>query len=116
MALFARSGIHRKVKGMKYKPSVPLTEMDIGDFNSMDLEKMSVNDLRALEYRLEDLRYEMECNEPADRGSVEYRFWDRRLCKVEDFLDSVQDLLEKLGDTGNVPLYTAFRSLPVTGS
>ena len=101
---------------MKYKASIPLNEIDIGDFHSIDLDKMSVNDLKALQYHLEDLRYEMECNEPADRGSIEYRFWDHRLCKVEDFLDSVLDLLEKLGEHTSGPIYTAFRSLPVSGS
>ena len=102
---------------MKIRPWIPLTENDIGGFNSIDLDKMNMEELKALQYRLEDLRYDMECNEPSDPGSVEYRFWDRRLSKVEDFLDDVQDLVEKLeGAPCQKPAYAAFRSLPVTGS
>lgn len=102
---------------MKIKPYTPLTENDIGGFNSIDLDKMKIEELKVLQYRLEDLRYDMECNEPADSSSIEYRFWDRRLCKVEDFLDDVQDLIEKLGSApGQRPVCSAFRNLPGTGS
>ena len=89
---------------------IPLTENDIGGFNSIDLDRMTLEDLKELEYRLEDLRYDMECSEPADSGSIEYRFWDRRLCKVEDFLDSVQDLIEELeGPSVRRPVFAAYR-------
>ena len=89
---------------------MPLTENGIGGFNSVDLDKMTLEDLRKLEYRLEDLRYDMECSEPADCGSIEHRFWDRRLCKVEDFLDSVQDLIGDLeAPAARRPVFAAYR-------
>ena len=72
----------------------PLAEDDIDDFQSIDLEQLDDEELKILQYRLEDLRNDMEDREPEDRRSEEYRSWDRRLSLVEDFLDSVQDLIE----------------------
>ena len=72
----------------------PLADDDIDDFQSINLQQLDDEELKILQYRLEDLRNDMEDREPEDRHSEEYRSWDRRLSLVEDFLDSVQDLIE----------------------
>ena len=106
--------VHRKGKTRQYSIHIPLTEIDIGDFNSLDLDTMSVRDLKALRIHLEDLLSEILCTEPADRRSIEYRFWSHRLFRVESFLAGVQDLLGRLGNTAaKGPLCNAFRYLPV---
>jgi len=110
-----RREIRRKHKGMKHKAFIPLTEIDIGDFNSIDLYKTSVNELKALQYNLEGLRHEVQCNKPADPCSIEYRFWSQRLFRVDNYLYGVLDLLEKLGDQTTGPKRTAFSSLPAPG-
>ena len=115
MALSVHGRVHRKRNGNKIRPYIPLTDNDIGDFNSLDLDKMRIEELKALKYSLEILHYDMVLSEPADRNSIEYRFWKRRLTKAEDFHANVQNLLFVLRDVSfKGPVYNAFRYLPVT--
>ena len=117
MIFIRKQTVRRKHKGTGTRFCIPLTEVDIGDFNSLDLDKMSVRDLTALQIHLEDLRCEIRHHEPADRGSIEYRFWSHRLFRVEDFLACVQRLRNKLGDDSpDKPVFLSLRHLPVTGS
>ena len=117
MALSVHRKVHRKRNGIKIRPYIPLTDNDIGDFNSLDLDKMRIEELKALKYSLEILHYDIVLSEPADRNSIEYRFWKRRLSKAEDFHASVQNLLYMLRDVSfKGPVYNAFKYLPVMGA
>ena len=91
---FLKTAGIRIAGGMQAGPFEPLAVDDISRFASMDLKSMGRNELASLQYRLEDLRDDLEDREPADKSSEEYRLWDRRLCAVEDFLDRVLDRLE----------------------
>ena len=92
MARHSRQIVHRRKKGLKIGSFVPLTENDIGDFNSLDLDRMDVAELEKLRSRLQALCCSLACSEPADRSGVEYRFWIRRLSKAEGFLFDLQHL------------------------
>ena len=98
MTLYHPNKVCRPKQGRKYKPYIPLTENDIGGFNSVDLDRMTAGDLRELKDQLEDLRNEMLSGEPEEWRGAEYRFWDLRLCRVEEFLEQVRDLLAKVSD------------------
>lgn len=86
-------------EGVKAEPLNPLSEEDIEGFASMDPDTMSEDELETLQYRLEDLRDDMEDREPKDRTGEAYRTWDARLSAVEDFLDRVLDRLEELEES-----------------
>ena len=117
MVLRTGRGVYRRHKGMKYRPYVPLTEIDIVSFSSIDLDKMTVKDLKALQSRLENLRTAMVDSAPPDSASIEYKFWNRRLRGTEDFLRGVRAFLDRLGDrSGKEPICSALRHLPGTGS
>ena len=113
MSRYGKQKVHRTRRGVRIRPWIPLTDVDIRDYNSLDLDTMSMDDLKKLRRGLEDLRCLMERCEPADHCSIEHRFWDRRLSKVDDFLGGILYLLERLGDTTSKgPVSAVFRRLP----
>ena len=90
-------------KGVRTEPYEPLTVNDIDDLSSMDLDKLDTDHLKDLMGKAEDLRDnldddEPDDDEPDDEDSEEYDLWEDRLSEVEDFIDRIQDRLDELED------------------
>ena len=81
---------------VKVEPYEPLTEDDIDDFDSMNLDGMNADDLEFLLDRVEDLLDEMEEEEPEDEDSEEHDLWEDRISEIEDFMDRIRDRLDEL--------------------
>lgn len=83
-------------EGVKTEPFEPLTEADIEDFDSMNLEHLDADALEDLLEKAEELQDDMEDREPEDESSEEHDLWEDQLSRVEDFMDRIQDRLDDL--------------------
>ena len=81
---------------VKVKAYEPLTEEDIDDFGSMNLDNLNQETLENLLDKAEDLRDDMEDREPEDEESEEHDLWEDRLSEIEDFIDRIQNHLDDL--------------------
>ena len=74
--------------GIKFK-------IDIGESaQELDLERMSLEDLKMM---LEDLKIrlvELENSEPEDDESEEYELWDDAISALEDYIDQIDEAIE----------------------
>lgn len=87
--------------GVRTEPFIRLTEADIEDFGSIDLEDMESDELERLQDQVDDLRDEIEDREPEDEDSEEHDLWEDRLSEVEDFLDDIRERLDDLEEGEN---------------
>lgn len=86
---------------VKVEPYESLTENDIDDFDSMDIENLNLDDLEYLLDRVEDLQDTLEEKEPEDEESEAHACWDDQMSKTENFIDEIRDRIDDLEDDEN---------------
>ena len=72
-----------------------LTDEEIENFISVDLDSLDVEELKDLQEKAEDLRDKVEMNEPEDEDSDEYDLWESQIIRIDDFLDDILDRLDE---------------------
>ncbi len=83
--------------GVRAEPYEPLTVEDIDGFDSIVLEELDETSLEDLLDYAEELRDDLEDDEP-DNESEEHNLWEYRLCETENFIDRIRDRLDELED------------------
>ena len=78
------------------EPYEPLTEDDIEDFDSMDLEHLDTDALAFLLDRVKDLQHDMEGREPEAGDSDAHDLWTDEMAQIEDFIDALRDRIDEL--------------------
>ena len=74
----------------------PLTTDDIDGLCSMNLDELDKDRLENLMDKAEDLRENLEDEEPDDEASEAYGLWEDRLSEVDDFIDRIRNRLDDL--------------------
>ena len=87
---------------VRTEPLELLTPADIGSFDSMDLKSMDRDKVKCLLDQLEDLLDTLEEEEPEAEDSAAYKQWKEQVSATEDFMNEVQDCLDRL-DEESVP-------------
>ena len=64
----------------------------------LDLDDMSLDDLKILLEDLEIRLVELEDSEPEDDESEEYELWDDAVNDLEDYIDQIEDAIARLRD------------------
>ena len=82
--------------GIRIGPCEPLTADDINNFKSMDLEELDETGLEDLLDKTEELRYDLEDEEPEDEQSKKHGLLEDNISETEDFIGRIQDRLDEL--------------------
>ncbi len=81
---------------IKYAEDNAMNQYYPVDPDEIDLECMSVPELRILLKQLHDLYDERALQEPEDQSSEEYDEWTESLEDLDDLIDDIHDRLDSL--------------------